>query len=56
LRTMYVVGSHDIIYAGGMIGEVRVEIGYVKKDKRAMKEAEELAERIMELYEMIKRR
>ena len=53
---MYVVGSPDIIYAGGIIGEGEAEMGYVKKDKRAMKEAKELAERIMELYKMIKKR
>jgi multimeric flavodoxin WrbA len=45
--------SPDIIYAGGIIGEGGVEMGHVKKDKRAMREAEELAERIMELYKMI---
>jgi multimeric flavodoxin WrbA len=45
--------SPDIIYAGGIIGEGGAEMGHVKKDKRAMREAKELAKRIMELYKMI---
>ena len=45
-----------MIYAGGIIGEGGTEVGYVKKDKRAMKEAKELAERIMELYRIMRRK
>jgi multimeric flavodoxin WrbA len=44
----------DMIYAGGIIGEGGEEMGNVKRDKRAMKEAKELAERIMELVKIIK--
>jgi multimeric flavodoxin WrbA len=40
----------EMIYAGGIIGEGGEEMGHVKKDKRAMREAKKLAERIMELY------
>ena len=46
----------EMIYAGGIIGEGGAEMGNVKKDKRAMREAKELAERIMELYKIMKRR
>jgi len=44
----------DMIYAGGIIGEGGAEIGNVRKDKRAIKEAKELAERIIELVRLIK--
>jgi multimeric flavodoxin WrbA len=44
----------DMIYAGGIIGEGGAEIGNVRKDKRAIKEAKELAERIIELVKLIK--
>lgn len=30
-------------------------MGHVKRDKRAMREAKELADRIMELYEILKK-
>jgi multimeric flavodoxin WrbA len=46
----------EMIYAGGIIGEGGEKMGNVKKDKRAMREAKELAERIMELYEVVKGR
>ena len=46
----------EMIYAGGIIGEGGAEIGHVKKDKRAMREAKELVERIMELYKIMKGR
>lgn len=46
----------DVVYAGGVIGEGGSEIGNIKKDKRAMQEAKELAARIMELYEAMKRK
>jgi multimeric flavodoxin WrbA len=42
----YFASKMGMIYAGGIIGEGGAEIGHVKKDKRAMKEARELAERI----------
>lgn len=45
--------SPEIIYAGGVIGEGGAEIGHIKKDRRAMKGAEELAARIMELHEIM---
>jgi multimeric flavodoxin WrbA len=48
--------SPDIIYAGGIIGEGGAEMGHVKKDKRAMREAKELADRIMELHQIMKER
>jgi multimeric flavodoxin WrbA len=48
--------TQQMIYAGGIIGEGGTEVGYVKKDKRAMKEAKELAERIMELYRIMRRK
>jgi hypothetical protein len=44
-----------MISAGGIIGEGGAEAGHVKKDKRAMKEAKDLAKRITELYEKLKR-
>jgi len=44
--------SGDVIDAGGVIVEGGAGIGDVKKDKRAMREAKELAARIMELCEM----
>lgn len=47
--------SPDIIYAGGIIGEGGAEMGHVRKDKRAMREARELAQRIMELLRLIRR-
>lgn len=46
----------ETLYAGGIIGEGGEKMGNVKKDKRALREAKELAERIMELYEMVKER
>lgn len=46
----------EMIFAGGIIGEGGAKMGNVQKDKRAMKEAKELAERIMELYEIVKKR
>ncbi len=45
-------GRH-IVYAGGVIGEGGIEKNNVKKDQRAMREAKDMAMRIMELYEMI---
>jgi multimeric flavodoxin WrbA len=45
--------SPEIIYAGGVIGEGGAEIGHIKKDRLAMKGAEELAARIMELHEIM---
>jgi len=45
----------EMVYTGGIIGEGGAEVGHVKKDKRAMKEAKELAERIMELYKVMRR-
>jgi multimeric flavodoxin WrbA len=47
--------TQQMIYAGGIIGEGGAEAGHVKKDKRAMKEAKDLAKRITELYEKLKR-
>lgn len=44
----------DNIYAGGVIGEGGAEVGHVKKDKRAMKRARELGERITGLVKLIK--
>ena len=46
--------ANGVLYAGRIIGEGGAEAGHVKKDKRAMREAKELADRIMELYEMMK--
>jgi multimeric flavodoxin WrbA len=46
----------EMVYGGGIIGEGGAEVGNVKRDKRAMKEAKELAERIIELYEITKGR
>jgi len=46
--------TRQMIYAGGIIREGGAEAGHVKKDKRAMKEAKELAARITELYEKLK--
>jgi hypothetical protein len=44
----------EMVYAGGIIGEGGAEMDHVKRDKRAMKEAKDLAERIMEVYEKLK--
>jgi len=49
------LNANGILYAGRVIGEGGAEIGHVKRDKRAMKEAKELAERIMELYGIMRR-
>jgi len=46
----------EMTYAEGIIGEGGAKMGNVKKDKRAMKEAKELAERIMELYKISSKR
>jgi len=46
----------EMIYAGGIIGEGGAKKGNVRKDKRAMREAKELAERIMELYKIVRER
>lgn len=51
----YFTSKMGMIYAGGIIGEGGAEIGHVKKDKRATKEAKELAEKITQLYETISR-
>ncbi len=48
--------ANGILYAGRVIGEGGAEIGHVKKDKRAMRRAKEMAERIMELHKIMKRR
>jgi multimeric flavodoxin WrbA len=48
--------ANGILYAGRIIGEGGAEIGHVKKDKRALQRAKELAKRIMELYEITKGR
>jgi multimeric flavodoxin WrbA len=45
----------EMVYAGGIIGEGGAEIGHFKKDKRAMKEAKDLAKRIIELHEKLKK-
>ncbi|MEM1540117.1 MAG: flavodoxin family protein [Candidatus Bathyarchaeia archaeon] len=50
------LSANGILYAGRVIGEGGAEMGHIKKDKRAMRGAKELAERIMELYELTKRR
>lgn len=48
--------GRNILYAGGIIGEGGAEMGHVKKDKRAMREAKELAARIMELHKIMRRK
>jgi multimeric flavodoxin WrbA len=53
LQTIRDFYDKEIIYAGGVIGEGGAEIGHIKKDRRAMKGAEELAARVMELYEIM---
>lgn len=45
------LNANGIIYAGRVIGEGGAEIGNIRKDKRAMRKAKEVAERITELYE-----
>lgn len=51
LRTLIdFFNSEGMIYAGGVIGEGGAEMGNVRKDKRAMKEAKKVAKRINELY------
>jgi multimeric flavodoxin WrbA len=50
------LNANGILYAGRIIGEGGAEIGHVKKDKRALKKAKEMAERITELYEITKGR
>jgi multimeric flavodoxin WrbA len=46
----------EIIYAGGVIGEGRTEIGHVMKDTGTLRGAKEVAQRIMELNEIINRK
>jgi multimeric flavodoxin WrbA len=46
--------TQQMIYAGGIIGEGGAQPGHVKKDKRAIREAKELAARITELAKNIK--
>jgi multimeric flavodoxin WrbA len=50
------LNSNGILYAGRVIGEGGAEISHVKQDKRAIKKAKELAERIMELYKITRKR
>ena len=50
------LNANGILCAGRVIGEGGAEMGHVKKDKRALKKTKELAERIMELYEITKGR
>jgi len=42
---MYVVGSPDIIYAGGMIGEGGAEMGHVKKRQARHERSKRVRER-----------
>lgn len=42
------------IYAGAVIGEGGAEIGHVKNDKKALRRAKELAQRIMELVKLMR--
>ncbi len=44
------------IYAGGIIGQGGAELGHVKKDKKSLKKANQLAQRIMELAEITRRK
>jgi multimeric flavodoxin WrbA len=46
--------THRIIYAGGIIGQGGEEKQHVKKDKKALKRAKELAKRIIELKQIMK--
>jgi multimeric flavodoxin WrbA len=48
--------SPEIIYAGGVIGEGGAEIGQIRKDRRAFQRSREVAERIMELHKVMKRK
>jgi multimeric flavodoxin WrbA len=49
------LNANGILYAGRVIGEGGAEMGNIKKDKRALKKAKQLVERIMELYEITKK-
>jgi len=46
--------ANGMLYAGRVIGEGGAETGHIKKDKRAMRRSKEVAERIMELHEIMK--
>lgn len=48
--------ANGILYAGKVIGEGGAEMGHIKKDKRAMRKAKEVAKRIMELYKVTRGR
>jgi multimeric flavodoxin WrbA len=50
------LNANGILYAGRVIGEGGAAVGHVKKDKRALKKTEELAKRIIELYEITRGR
>lgn len=50
IRNFY--DTHKIVYAGGVVGEGGAEMGNIRNDAEAMKEAGVLAERIMELQKM----
>lgn len=42
--------ANGMLYAGRVIGEGGAEIGHIRKDKRALLGAKEVAERVVELY------
>jgi len=44
------IGTMGMLYVGGIIGEGGLDLYNVKKDKRAMSEAQDLANRIQEIY------
>jgi hypothetical protein len=50
------LNANGVLYAGRIIGEGGAEIGHIKKDKGALEKTKELAERVMELYEITKGR
>jgi len=45
--------ANGMLYAGRVIVEGGAEIDHIRKDKRALRKAKEVAERVMELYEVI---